>query len=88
LQSSAGDDHPLASRGVPVILARAVRQSGWQAENLGRTAQSHRRDEPRKSLWGAPHIHGELLKLGFTLAQSTVARYMYRGLPSQAGGPF
>jgi hypothetical protein len=23
-------------------------------------------------LWGAPHIHGELLKLGFTVAQSTV----------------
>jgi hypothetical protein len=29
--------------------------------------------------WGAPHIHGELLKLGFTIAQSTGARYMYRG---------
>src|ERR1035437_10358303 len=29
-------------------------------------------------LWGAPHIHGELLKLGFEVAQSTVARYMYR----------
>src|ERR1700736_4252763 len=27
-------------------------------------------------LWGAPRIHGELLKLGFELAQSTVARYM------------
>src|ERR1035437_6276790 len=26
-------------------------------------------------LWGAPHIHGELLKLGFEVAQSTVARY-------------
>jgi hypothetical protein len=23
-------------------------------------------------LWGAPHIHGELLKLGFDVAQSTV----------------
>jgi transposase InsO family protein len=34
-------------------------------------------------LRGAPHIHGELLKLGFTIAQSTVARYMYRGPPSQ-----
>jgi transposase InsO family protein len=28
------------------------------------------------ALWGAPHIHGELLKLGFTVAQSTVAKYM------------
>jgi transposase InsO family protein len=27
-------------------------------------------------LWGAPHIHGELLRLGFTVAQSTVAKYM------------
>ena len=29
-------------------------------------------------LWGTPHIHGELLKLGFEVAQSTVARYMCR----------
>jgi hypothetical protein len=27
-------------------------------------------------LWGAPRIHGELLKLGFQVAQSTVAKYM------------
>jgi len=29
-------------------------------------------------LWGAPRIHGELLKLGIDLAQSTVAKYMSR----------
>jgi len=36
-------------------------------------------------LWGAPRIHGELLKLGFELAQSSVAKYMVkrRGPPSQ-----
>ncbi len=28
--------------------------------------------------WGAPRIHGELLKLGFTLAQSTVAKHLPR----------
>jgi hypothetical protein len=28
------------------------------------------------ALWGAPRIHSELLKLGFEVAQSTVARYM------------
>ena len=35
-------------------------------------------------LWGAPRIHGELLKLGFQVAQSTVANYMVnrRGRPS------
>ena len=30
-------------------------------------------------LWGAPRIHGELLKLGIEIAQSTVARYEARG---------
>ena len=35
-------------------------------------------------LWGAPRIHGELLKLGIDIAQSTVAKYMLRrrGPPS------
>jgi hypothetical protein len=27
-------------------------------------------------LWGAPRIHGELLKIGIEVAQSTVAKYM------------
>ena len=27
-------------------------------------------------LWGAPRIHGVLLKLGFEVAQATVAKYM------------
>ena len=36
-------------------------------------------------LWGAPRIHGELLKLGFEVAQSSVAKYMAKrcGPPSQ-----
>src|SRR5712675_2406601 len=29
-------------------------------------------------LWGAPRLHGELLKLGIEVAQSTVAKYMAR----------
>jgi len=29
-------------------------------------------------LWGAPRIHGELLKLGIAVAQSTVAKYLPR----------
>jgi hypothetical protein len=35
-------------------------------------------------LWGAPRIHGELLKLGFEVAQSSVAKYMVkrRGPPN------
>ena len=36
-------------------------------------------------LWVAPRIHGELLKLGLSVAQSSVAKYMIkrRGPPSQ-----
>jgi hypothetical protein len=41
-------------------------------------------------LWGAPRIHGEPLKLGIAVAQSTVARYLprFRKLPSQAWRTF
>jgi hypothetical protein len=41
-------------------------------------------------LWGAPRIHGELLKLGFSVAQSTVAKYMVkrRGPPTQGWRAF
>lgn len=33
------------------------------------------RDNP---LWGAPRIHGELVKLGFEVAQSAVANYLLK----------
>src|SRR6266403_1742905 len=41
-------------------------------------------------LWGAPRIHGELLKLWFSVAQSTVATYMVkrRAPPSQGWRTF
>jgi hypothetical protein len=41
-------------------------------------------------LWGAPRIHGELLKLGFYVAQSSVAKYMVKryGSPSQGWRTF
>jgi transposase InsO family protein len=45
------------------------------------------RDNP---LWGAARIHGELLMLGFEVAQSTVSKYMVRGgtPPSQTWKTF
>ncbi|HYM31287.1 MAG TPA: integrase core domain-containing protein [Candidatus Cybelea sp.] len=41
-------------------------------------------------LWGAPRVHGELLKLGIEVAQSTVAKYMGKGgrRPSQTWKTF
>ena len=42
------------------------------------------------SLWGAPRIHGELLKLGIEISQATVAKYMVPrpGTPSQTWRTF
>jgi transposase InsO family protein len=42
------------------------------------------------ALWGAPRIHGELLKIGFNVGQTTVAKYMAkrRRPPSQSWRTF
>jgi transposase InsO family protein len=37
-----------------------------------------RRMSRANPLWGAPRIHGELLKLGLTVSQATVSKYMLR----------
>ena len=49
-----------------------------------------RRMSVENPLWGAPRIHGELLKLGFEVAQSSVAKYMVKrwGPPSQGWRTF
>jgi hypothetical protein len=41
-------------------------------------------------LWGAPRIHGELLKLGIDIGQISIAKYMarQRGPPSQGWKTF
>ena len=55
-----------------------------------RTGCSVSRSSTENQLWGAPRIHGELLKLGFSVAQSSVAKYMVkrRGPPSQGWKTF
>src|SRR3979409_1847849 len=49
-----------------------------------------RRMSVENPLWGAPRIHGELLKLGFEIALSSVAKYMVkrRRPPSQGWRTF
>ena len=54
----------------------------WKSRNLGGRPQIAvdlraliQRMSVENLLWGAPRIHGELLKLGFAVAQSTVAKY-------------
>src|SRR5215831_18083704 len=47
--------------------------------SLSREVIDHiRRMSLANPLWGAPCIHGELLKLGFELSEATVAKYMAR----------
>jgi transposase InsO family protein len=69
----------------------------WKSRNRGGRPMIDRelRDLVRRMceenpLWGAPRIHGELLKLGFDVAQSTVSKYMLRrrGPPSQGWKTF
>ena len=59
----------------------------WRRKSRGRAGRPPipadvrslvRRMNQENSLWGAPRIHGELLKLGIIIAQSTVAKYMRR----------
>src|SRR6185369_15226063 len=64
----------------------------WKSRNLGGrppiSAELRaliRRMSVENRLWGAPHIHGELLKLGFTVAQSTVAKYMAKPCDGHSG---
>jgi transposase InsO family protein len=49
-----------------------------------------RRMSRANPLWGAPRIHGELLKLGLTVSQATVSKYVlrHRTPPSQAWRAF
>jgi hypothetical protein len=49
-----------------------------------------RRMSLENPLWGAPRIHGELLKLGHDICQSLIAKYMVRrsGPPNQTWQTF
>src|SRR4029077_13434924 len=69
----------------------------WKSRSLGgrppieaRLRALIRQMSMNNPLWGAPRIHGELLKLGFQVAQSSVAKYMVkrRKPPSQGWRTF
>src|SRR5437879_9129825 len=69
----------------------------WKSRPLGGRPQIEtklrvliRRMSMENPLWGAPRIHGELLKLGIDAGQTTVAKYMTQGRrpPSQGWKTF
>jgi len=68
----------MASGGLSPVLALAI-AAAWrptQGERGG--SDSIRRMAAENGDWGAPKIHGELLKLGFEVSERTVARYLQR----------
>src|SRR2546422_5711170 len=78
-------------------LFRSRRYWAWKSRRRrGRPAiETELRDLIRRMsranpLWGAPRIHGELLKLGLTVSQATVSKYMvrHRRPPSQVWRTF
>ena len=81
---SRSSDWRLSSAGIAPDFRRYWR---WKSRPLGGRPQiaADLRALIRRTLWGAPRIHGELLKLRFEVAQSSVAKYMVKrcGPPSQ-----
>ena len=66
----------------------------WKSRSLGGRPQIEadlraliRRMSIENPLWGAPRIHGELLKLGFEVAQSSVAKCMVKQHGSLSTAP-
>ena len=64
---------------LPLVLALAIsaplRQTSDSPRNSARVIRRLAQENPG---WGAPRIHGELLKLGFDLGERTVAHYLRR----------
>jgi transposase InsO family protein len=57
----------------------------WKSRNIGgrpkidlETRHLIRKISSENPLWGAPRIHGELLKLGIDVCEATVAKYMFK----------
>src|SRR5712671_2427855 len=80
----ARDARALAQGRLSLLLALEVASVGRATANTELRVLVQRMSV-ENPLWSAPRIHGELLKLGFEVAQSSVAKYMVkrRGPPSQ-----
>jgi transposase InsO family protein len=66
------------------FLSRSKKHGAPEIASEIRTAIKRIREE--NATWGAPRIHGELLKLGFDVSEPTVSRYLCRLSPSKKNG--
>jgi hypothetical protein len=75
----------LATAAIQAVLEEAVPDEGTRtSEGLCGVRKLVRTMAAPNLLWGAPRIHGELLKLGFEMSERTVSRLM----PKQRKKPF
>jgi len=80
----------LAPRRFQIVLALEIAAPLRPTSCTVGNSPADPRDEHRNPLWGAPRIHGELLKLGIDVGQTSVAKYMARrrAPPSQGWKTF
>src|SRR6516164_8387142 len=80
--------HPLASCWFQFVLALEIPAPLRPTNCPVGNSLADLKDEHRQPLWGALRIHGELLKLGIGIGQTSVAKYMARleDVPTQPFG--
>jgi hypothetical protein len=77
----------MASRRLSSLLALEISEPGGQLQIGADLRALIRRMSVENLLWGAPRIYGELLKLGFAVAQSTIAKYLHGRRRKYVKGP-
>ena|SRR2546430_1853824 len=60
------------------LLWTGAARSARTTRHFPRGPRPDPQDLPGESYWGAPRIHGELLKLGIDIGESSVSKYMVR----------
>src|ERR1700687_4263335 len=80
----------MAPRRVQIVLALESRRGGGRPTVAPEIRKLIREMSIANPLWGAPRVHGELLKLGIGVGETSVAKYMARrrGPPSQGWKTF
>ena len=84
--SCAASDHPWHRAGFRTYWRRKSQARPGKPAIEPELRDLIRRMSQENPLWGAPRIRGELLKLGYEVAESTISKYMIRrrGPPSQS----
>src|ERR1700730_16595931 len=86
----AGNRSQMASRWLPIIFGLEIESAGGRPTVPLEIRNLIREMSIANPLWGAPRIHGELLKLGIEIGPTSVAKYMVRrrAPPSQGWKTF